>query len=119
MGGLPRVFPEFFGKHIRNFGKRIFYNYYLRDMSLASIELPLGIASIMLGAGLGGSHWLAALQTHVPTPTGTIVLSALGVILGVQLLLAFLAYDITSVPRRPLHLKLRSSRRALRVHNPG
>ena len=39
---------EFLVKHVRNFGKRIFYNYYLRNMSLASVELPLGVLLVLL-----------------------------------------------------------------------
>ncbi|WP_459200420.1 glycosyltransferase family 2 protein, partial [Pseudomonas tremae] len=34
---ISKIIGEFFVKHMRNMGKRIFYNYYLRDMSLASI----------------------------------------------------------------------------------
>ncbi|WP_342779198.1 glycosyltransferase family 2 protein [Luteimonas granuli] len=33
---VSRVLGEFLAKHTRNFGKRIFYNYFLRDLSLAS-----------------------------------------------------------------------------------
>lgn len=39
---ISKIIGEFALKHIRNFSKRIFYNYYLRDMSVASLELPLG-----------------------------------------------------------------------------
>src|SRR4029453_8158978 len=37
---IHRILGEFLLKHCRNFAKRIFYNYYLRNMSLASLELP-------------------------------------------------------------------------------
>ena len=33
------------------------------------------------------------------------MLAALPVIMGVQLILAFLAHDVAAVPRRPLHKK--------------
>ena len=46
---ISRIFGEFIWKHARNFFKRIFYNYYLRDMSLASIELPLGLGLSLFG----------------------------------------------------------------------
>lgn len=36
---ISKIIGEFFAKNLRNFSKRIFYNYYLRDMNLASIEL--------------------------------------------------------------------------------
>ena len=34
---ISRIIGEFLHKHVRNFAKRIFYNYYLRDLSLASL----------------------------------------------------------------------------------
>lgn len=102
---VSKVVTEFFSKHVRNFGKRIFYNYYLRSMSLASLELPLGILLATFGTIYGISHWIISARSGVETPAGTVMLAALPVIMGVQLILAFLAYDIAAVPRRPLHKK--------------
>jgi dolichol-phosphate mannosyltransferase len=102
------IVGEFFFKHIRNFGKRIFYNYYLRDMSLASLELPIGILMFVAGATFGMVHWANSLQSGIPTPAGTVMLSALPVLLGTQFILAFIGYDISSVPKRPFHLQRKS-----------
>jgi glycosyltransferase involved in cell wall biosynthesis len=102
---VSRIATEFAAKHLRNFLKRLFYNYYLRSMSLASIELPLGLALVAFGAIYGAAHWLESARHDVATPAGTVMVAALPVIMGVQLVLAFLAYDIASVPRRPLHKK--------------
>lgn len=102
---VSKIVGEFLYKHLRNFGKRIFYNYYLRDMSLASIELPLGIIMLIFGVVFGGYHWMASWQTRLPTAAGTVMLSAIPIIIGFQFILAFLAYDISSVPRRTLHTK--------------
>jgi glycosyltransferase involved in cell wall biosynthesis len=102
---ISKIVTEFLGKHLRNLSKRIFYNYYLRNMSLASIELPLGIGLTLFGATYGIAHWLQSARLGESTPAGTVMLAALPVIMGVQLILAFLAYDIASVPRRPMHKK--------------
>jgi glycosyltransferase involved in cell wall biosynthesis len=102
---ISRVIGEFLFKHARNFCKRLFYNYYLRDMSLASFELPLGVFMLLFGLIFGFYHWISSWHNGVTTPLGTVMLSVLPLILGFQLILAFLAYDIASVPRRPLHLK--------------
>jgi glycosyltransferase involved in cell wall biosynthesis len=102
---ISRVALEFSVKHLRNFGKRLFYNYYLRNMSLASIELPLGIVLMAFGSIYGITHWVQSAHSDVATPAGTVMLAALPLIMGVQLILAFLAYDIATVPRRPLHTK--------------
>jgi glycosyltransferase involved in cell wall biosynthesis len=103
---ISRIVTEFAAKHVRNFFKRLFYNYYLRNMSLASIELPLGVASLLFGTVFGITHWIDATRHGQATPAGTVMVAALPVIMGVQLILAFLAYDIASVPRRPLHKKI-------------
>ncbi|WP_454876732.1 glycosyltransferase family 2 protein [Pseudomonas farris] len=104
---ISKVIGEFFTKHVRNFTKRIFYNYYLRDMSVASLELPAGLLMLLFGTAFGSSHWITSIETGATTPAGTIMLSAIPIIVGIQFVLAFLAYDISSVPRRVLHNKLR------------
>jgi hypothetical protein len=100
---ISKVIGEFFVKHLRNFGKRIFYNYYLRGMSLASIELPIGLVLFVGGAAFGVSHWIDSIRTDVPTPAGTVMLSALPIIVGIQFLLAFIGHDISSSPKLPFH----------------
>ncbi len=99
---IHRVLGEFAFKHLRNFCKRVFYCYFLRDMSVASLELAAGLPMLAFGLLYGGAHWLRGLQTGLPTPTGTIMLATISTIVGLQFVLAFLGYDIASVPRRPL-----------------
>ncbi len=100
---ITRVVGEFLAKHARNFSKRIFYNYYLRDMSLASIELPLGILLLIFGVVYGSYHWMHSISLGTPTTAGTVMLSALPILTGMQFLLAFIGYDVASTPTRPIH----------------
>lgn len=102
---ISKVVTEFAAKHVRNLCKRLFYNYYLRNMSLASLELPLGLLLLGFGTVYGLARWIGSAGSDVPTPAGTVMLAALPVIMGLQLILAFLAHDIASVPTRPLHKK--------------
>jgi dolichol-phosphate mannosyltransferase len=104
---ISKIVGEFFAKHVRNFWKRIFYNYYLRDMSLASIELPVGLVLLAFGSIYGSYHWIHSAQAGIPTPAGTVMLSALPILAGIQLLLGFIGYDVSSVPVRPIHRKIR------------
>lgn len=106
---ITKVFSEFLGKNLSNFGKRIFYNYYLRDMSLASFELPLGVLLLLFGLIYGIANWTSSAQHGVVTSSGTVMLAAMPIILGVQLVLAFIGFDINSTPTRPIHDQLRSS----------
>lgn len=94
---------EFLWKHIKNIFKRIFYNYYLRDMSIASFELPLGIIFFCFGLIYGLNKWLYYLHTNLAAPTGTVVLPALSLLIGLQFILAFISYDFISVPKKIIH----------------
>jgi dolichol-phosphate mannosyltransferase len=100
---ISKIGGEFLFKHTRNLFKRIFYNYYLRDLSLASIELPLGLALMIFGLLYGSYHWIISAQTGLPASAGTVMLAAMPLIMGLQLVLAFIGYDIASLPKRPIH----------------
>jgi dolichol-phosphate mannosyltransferase len=105
---VSKILGEFLLKHIENFGKRIFYNYFLRDMSIASLELVAGVLLLLFGVSHGGYHWLKSAQAGISTPAGTVMLAALPILMGLQFLIAFLNYDIASVPRRPRHFTFSS-----------
>lgn len=100
---VSKIIGEFLAKHVRNFSKRIFYNYYLRDMSLASIELPIGLSLFGFGLMYGCHHWAHSMQTGISTPAGTVMLAAMPALIGLQLILAFFSHDIASVPQSPIH----------------
>jgi glycosyltransferase involved in cell wall biosynthesis len=111
---ISKVLGEFLLKHFKNFHKRIFYNYYLRDLSLASFELPIGLGLLIFGLAYGSYHWLHSAQRAIATPTGIIMISAMTTLVGLQLVLGFFSHDIATVPRRALHPVLQARRRSLR-----
>lgn len=92
--------------HLRNFLKRIFYNYVLRGFSLGSVELIAGLVMTLFGTVYGVQHWIFSVRTQEPATAGTVMLSALPIIVGIQLILNFLAQDISSTPDRPVHRTL-------------
>jgi glycosyltransferase involved in cell wall biosynthesis len=100
---VTRAAGEFLVRNVSNAVKRIFYNYFLRDFSIATLELVAGIALFVFGAVVGIEAWTASSRTGTPTSPGTVMLAGLPVLAGLQLLLAFIGFDIASVPRRPLH----------------
>jgi dolichol-phosphate mannosyltransferase len=103
---ITSVLGDFLSKHLRNTAKRIFYSYYLRDLSPASLNLVLGIVSTLFGAIYGGFHWYSSATQNAFATAGTVMISALPLILGMQLLLAFLTQDMQSTPRQPIHRRL-------------
>lgn len=98
---------DFIFKHVRNTFKRIFYNYFLRDVSLASVELLVGSGLILFGFSAGTYFWVEASASGATASAGRVMLSALPLILGFQLILGFIAFDIASVPKRAIHRLLR------------
>jgi len=106
---VTKVFTEFLYKHALNLTKRLLYNYYLRDLSIASLELAAGLAMLSVGMLVGGVGWFQSVQSGQVASAGTVMIPVLLVILGVQFILAFLAYDIANVPRYPLQHRLRRS----------
>jgi glycosyltransferase involved in cell wall biosynthesis len=105
---ISRIAGEFFYKHARNAVKRVFYNYFLRDFSVASLELLAGLALLGFGSVFGGMRWVASANADVETSAGTVMLAALPVLAGIQLLIAFLGVDIVATPRRPIHLSVQA-----------
>jgi dolichol-phosphate mannosyltransferase len=100
---IPAVLPGFLAGNTRNFFKRLVYNYFLRDFSIASVNFIAGMALLAFGIIFGAWHWLANASHGVVTTSGTVMLAALPIILGLQLLLSFLSYDIAAVPAQPVH----------------
>lgn len=99
---VSRQLGPFLAGHIRNTTRRILYRYFFRDVSLASLQLVAGGALFLFGLVFGLYHWWAAPPEQL-VPTGTIMIAALTFLIGFQLVLSFLNYDISASPREPLH----------------
>lgn len=110
---ISNVLPEFLLNHTRNTAKRLFYNYFLRDFSLASLELVGGALLFAFGVVYGVRHWTSSYVAGVTTPAGIVMLAALPVVMGLQLLLAFVGFDIASTPTRAIHPSLVAKRKPL------
>lgn len=92
--------------HGRNFAKRIFYNYFLRNFSAASISLVAGLLLFAFGALFGVTHLIDSIRTgHVAT-AGTVMFSALPLLVGIQFLLNFLSQDVALTPTTAIHRRL-------------
>jgi glycosyltransferase involved in cell wall biosynthesis len=82
--------------------RRIWLEYFVMDFSLGSLYLVLGNLLMAWGVLFGGIKWIQSVQSGIPATTGTVMLAAMPVILGFQLLLSVVTYDMQNVPRVPV-----------------
>ena len=94
---------SFAGLHLRNFFKRIVYSYFIRDFHMASIEWILGPILLIFSTIFGLGAWAESVHNEVEASAGTVMLAALPFIIGLQLTLSALHFDIQNQPRIPLH----------------
>lgn len=105
--------------HWRNFMKRLFYNYFLRNFDFASLYLMAGIVLTLFGAIFGALQWRESAQTGEPATTGTVMLSVMPLLLGFQLLLAFVHHDVARIPRMPIHRRISRRKVLVSKSQPG
>lgn len=98
-----RMIGPFMRGNMRNFCRRLLYSYFLRGFSLASVELALGLPLFLFGLVFGIWQWIVSILHGYPATAGTVMLAALPLILGNQLLLSWLNFDVSGEPRQPVH----------------
>ena len=103
---IRKIVGEFLAKHTMNTLKRVLYTYYVRSFSVASVELIVGLLMLIFGVTFGTVTWINNAVVGQETSSGTVMLAALPAMLGLQLLLAFLAADISSVPTHAIGRRL-------------
>ena len=94
--------PKYFVRYL----KRIFYNYFLRDFNAGTLELIFGTLLVLVGLVFGIYSWYIGELNNQPATSGTVMLAALPVILGFQLLIAGLQYDMNNIPKEPIQTKM-------------
>jgi len=114
-GGTPshlsvgRTVLEFPWLLLRHGLRRILWQYFVVDFNAVSLFLVSGVPLVSYGVLFGLYHWVDSYRRNVLTPTGTVMLAVLPLILGFQLLLQALVLDIQNAPRRPLQGHARKS----------
>lgn len=105
---IGKIFGSFASRNLRNMVRRVVVQHYLRDFSLGSVELVVGLTGLGFGTFFGLLRWYHSSVTGQPASAGAVMLSAMPILLGFQLCLNALSYDIQSVPRSPRHPQLRA-----------
>jgi glycosyltransferase involved in cell wall biosynthesis len=94
-----RVFFPFLFLLVRRTFYRIYVKYMLRDFSPIALFLIAGLPLFLWGVAFGAFQWWDHAQMGIATPTGTVIVSVVPLILGFQLLLQALVLDIQNSPR--------------------
>jgi glycosyltransferase involved in cell wall biosynthesis len=99
---IRKVLREFPVRLLKCFCKRIILKKFIYDLTIESIYLLCGVPMLLVGILYGGYNWILYAKSGIGAPTGTVVISAMLIILGFQILLAAVNIDLQSVPREPL-----------------
>ena len=103
---ISNILLLFLMKHFANLSRRIIYNYFLHDFSIASIELVVALIFIAFGSIFGGMEWYNSSITGLAASAGTVIIAALPIMVGSQLLISFLNFDVQNQPNQPIHRNL-------------
>ena len=91
---------EFMPKLLWRTCYRIMMSYFLRDFNVVTVLLISGLPVFTFGIVWSIYHWVKAVQTAVFASTGTVMIGALSIILGFQLLLQAIVLDVQNEPGR-------------------
>jgi dolichol-phosphate mannosyltransferase len=90
-----------FGFPVRLFAgwlRRFFRKYYLVDFGAIAALVTFGSALLLFGIVFGAVHWAMSAESGIPATTGTVMLAAIPLIVGIQLLLQALVLEISNSP---------------------
>jgi glycosyltransferase involved in cell wall biosynthesis len=97
---ITRTLFEFPPKLIVAFLKRILLKYFLFEFNIASVYMLFGFPLFIGGSIYGILNFIKYANLHSGAPTGTVVIPSLLIILGFQLLLSAMNFDISNYPRK-------------------
>lgn len=96
---IVRTLLSFPPKLLRLFLRRLILQYFVYDINLGSLYIFFGFFLSGLSAALLGFEWLQSHVTGIPRTTGTVMLGVLPFLMGFQLLLNALLYDVQFGPK--------------------
>jgi dolichol-phosphate mannosyltransferase len=98
-------------KLIKFFLRRVLLQYFVFDINLGSLYILAGFALSGFGAGFAAFEWVQSYVTRVPRTTGTVMLGVLPFLMGFQLLLNALLYDVQFAAKSSREILAQRARR--------
>lgn len=99
---IKRILHEFPRRLLACFCRRIILKNFIYDFTMESVFLLSGLPLLLTGIIYGGYKWIIYARLGISAPTGTVVISALLIMLGFQILLAAIGIDLQAVPKDPI-----------------
>jgi len=96
IGRILRSFPR---RLMASFVRRVWGRHFIREFGPVGLFLASGSVLFGLGGLFGAWAWIESLLSDVPATSGTVMLSALPLLAGFQLLLQALVMDISAQPQ--------------------
>jgi len=93
----------FLPRLIKLFTKRIFRSYFLFDFNIASLYIFFGVPFFFFGIFFGAYKWWFYASNNTPAPTGTVMIAVVSLILGFQLILQAIQFDIQKAPKSKIN----------------
>lgn len=93
---------QFPGKYLSRIARRIALKYFVREFNIASVEMLFGVPAMAAGFAFGAYEWAENAPLGRATPAGTVMIVGLLILVGFQLLLSAVNYDIAHEPKLPL-----------------
>ena len=100
---LPRALIAFPFNLMKALLHRVGWQYFRYDFNAVSVFLIFSLPLLTFGLAWGVLQWYISARHGIIATTGTVLLSVLPIILGVQFLIQAVAADILSVPTKVLH----------------
>ena len=100
---IARVLLQFPTRLLFSLLRRIVLKNFVYDFNLESLNLGAGLPLLLTGILFGAWKWFWYASHHAAAPVGTVVLAAMLIMIGAQLLIAAAHLDLEAVPRDPVN----------------
>lgn len=110
---IRRVIRQFPLKIAAKTLRRLFLQYFILDINLGTVYALVGGLLVLFSIVFGSYEWIDGAVTHTAKPVGTVMLAALPFMMGFQLLLNALMYDVQFCQKTHHELLVTTKRRSL------
>lgn len=96
---IRRVLGDFLRRLATRTVRRFVLNYVVTEINVGSLYAIIGVPLICFGTVFGGYEWYESALSGIPRETGTVIFALLVFMIGFQLTLQAIAYDVQFAPR--------------------